>query len=203
MKQSIVTLLVLILSLSTFGQQILSGDYSSGLILSFDSATKKVTGYFQNYTGSDEKTGNARFSCIFYIEGIATGKKFTIKTYFPTEKTEDLISGTMEIISDWQVKIKLPQEHGGCWNVQHFADEPVDFSLEEKQNWAQVRYVNVARAYFYSDRSDDKRMKSYIVKGDFVCIEKIEQGWAYCTYFGKKITKGWMKVAELNSNDQD
>ena len=197
-KQSIATLLIIFLCISAFAQQILSGDYSDGLRLSYDSATKKVTGYFESYTGLDEKTGNARFSCIFYIEGIVTGKKFAIKTYFPTEKSNDLISGTMEIVTNKQVTIKLPQEHGGCWNVEHFADEPANFTLEQNHKWQQVRYIDVARANFYSDSSDDKRMKSYIVKGDFVCVEKIEKDWAYCTYFGKKITKGWMKVSELN-----
>lgn len=198
MKHATAILLILLLSGSTSGQQILSGNYSFGLKLSYDSATKKVTGYFEDYTGEDEKTGNPRFSCIFYIEGIATGKKFAIKTYVPTEKNDDLISGTMEIVTNRQVKIKLPQEHGGCWNVQHFADEPVDFTLETRQKWQQVRYADVPKANFYSDSSEDKRMKSYIVKGDFVCVAKIEHGWAYCTYFGKKTTTGWMKVSELN-----
>jgi len=198
MKQLTAIVLIVFLSGSTFGQQIFSGDYSFGLKLSYDSATKKITGYFEDYTGEDEKTGNSRFSCIFYIEGVVTGKKFAIKTYFPTEKSDDLISGTMEIVTNRQVKIKLRHEHGGCWNVQHFADEPVDFTLGTKQPWLQVRYVNASKGNFYSDSSDDKRMKSYIVKGDFVCVGKIGHGWAYCTYYGKKSTTGWMKISELN-----
>jgi hypothetical protein len=81
--------------------------------------------------------------------------------------------------------------------VQPFT-KPVDFTLDKSQPWIQVRYVNVAKAYFYSEQLDDKRMKTYLVKADVVCVEKIEAGWAYCTYFGKKISKGWVKVSELN-----
>ena len=40
--------------------------------------------------------------------------------------------------------------------------------------------------------------KKYIIKGDIVYVEKIEGDWALCSYFGKKTTKGWLKVADLN-----
>ena len=64
MKQSITTLLTVLLLNSVFGQQIISGNYDSGLKLSFDSATNKVTGFFEDYTGMDNQTKNPRFSCI-------------------------------------------------------------------------------------------------------------------------------------------
>jgi hypothetical protein len=198
MKHSIATFLVIFFFTSTFGQQLISGDYGDGFKLCYDSATKKITGHFANYTGWDERTNTARFSCIFYLEGSVDGKKFDVKTYAPAEKNSDLINGTVELISNKEVKIKLAEEHGGCWNVQHFNDEPVDFSLEKSQPWIQVRYVNGAKANFYSDKSDDKKTKVYIVKGDVVCVEKIDKDWAYCTYFGKKECKGWIKIADLN-----
>ena len=34
--------------------------------------------------------------------------------------------------------------------------------------------------------------------GDIVYVEKIEGDWALCSYFDKKTTKGWLKVADLN-----
>lgn len=199
MKQSITTLLTALLFNSLFGQHIVSGDYGDGLKLSFDSATKKLTGCFESYTGMDEQTKNPSFSCIFYLEGTVSGQKFTIKTYYPTDKQGDLIQGTIEIVTNKKVKIKLPKEHGGCWNVQPFADKPVGFTLETNQNCIQTRYVNADRAYFYSDKSDDKRLKSYLIKGNFICIEKIEGDWAYCIYVGKKTTKGWLKLSDLNT----
>jgi hypothetical protein len=193
MKQIITTLLTAFIATCTFGQRIVSGDYGDGLKLAYDSATKKVTGYFENYTGT-----NQQFSCIFYIEGTAAGKKFAINTYYPEDKKEDQIQGSMEISNEKEVKIKLPAEHGGCWNVMHFADAPVTFTLQEKQSLKQIRYVNVAKAFFYSEKSEDKRLKAYLVNGNIICVEQTEGEWAYCAYYGKKTTKGWVKIAELN-----
>lgn len=198
MKQSITTLLTVFLFSSAFAQKIIPGDYGDGLKLSFDSTTKKVTGYFENYSGIDEQNSNPRFSCIFYIEGTATGQKFTIQTFYPTNRKDDVIQGTMEIITDKKVNIKLPKEHGGCWNVQDFAAEPVVFTLYASQKWRQIRYIDVAKAYFYNDKSESKRLKPYLVKGNFVFIEKIEGQSAYCTYIGKKTIRGWIKLLDMN-----
>ena len=198
MKQLLLTILAILFLSSTFSQQIISGDYDSGLKLSYDSTTKKATGYFENYTGLDEQTKNPKFSCIFYIEGIVTGQKFKVNTYFPTDKKDDIIQGTIEIVSNEKLKIRLPKEHGGCWNVQHFADEPAEFKLEKNHRWIQVRYVDTTKTYFYDSKSGNHRLKAYLVKGNFVCIEKIEKDWAYCTYFGKKATSGWLRIRDLN-----
>lgn len=199
MRQSIIVLLAISSFVSTFGQQIISGDYSSDLKLSYDSTTKIITGYFQSYTGLDQKNNNPRFSCIFYIAGKVSGQKINVKTYYPVDKKSDLIQGTMEIVTNKEVKIKLPEEHGGCWNVFHFADEPVDFKLEKKQKWIQIRYIDTGKAYFYGDKTESKLLKYYLIEGDFVCIEKIERQWAYGTFFGKKTIRGWLRLNDLNN----
>jgi len=199
MKNILVLLIVVFFLNNSFGQKIISGDYGYGLRLSYDNKTNKLTGYFENYTGWDEETQSPKFSCIFYIQGLVLGQKFNINTYYPTQKRDDIIEGTIEIIDSKTVNIKLLKEHGGCWNVQHFADNPEKFGLEKKENWVQIKYVDVDKAYFYKDKSSDKKMKTYLIRGDFICIEKIEKEWAFCTYFGKKITKGWLKIENLNN----
>jgi hypothetical protein len=45
--------------------QITSGEYDSDLKIAFNLISKQVTGFFSNYAGYDEATGNAGFSCIF------------------------------------------------------------------------------------------------------------------------------------------
>ena len=199
MKNLTLTLLVALFSHFLLAQKtILSGEYSSELKLAYDGKAKMVTGYFESYIGWDERTNNPRFSCIFYLEGKITESKNKINTYYPGEKTEDLIEGVLEISEDTTVSLKLPNEHGGCWNVQHFADEPVKFIFENGFNWLQIRYVTATKTYFYSEKSNDRKLKSYLIKGNIVCIEKIEEEWAYCSYFGKKVTKGWLKITDLN-----
>ncbi len=198
MKNLLTILALICFTNISFGQSIMTGEYEFALKLAFDSKTKKLTGYFESYTGWDEEIKYPKFSCIFYIEGIVTNNKFSILTYYPEDKYKDTICGLIEIINDSNVKIKLPEEHGGCWNVLHFADEPVSFAIVKKTKWTEIKYVIANKTYFYSDKSDDKKQKAYLVKNDFVCIDKTEQGWAYCTFYGKQITRGWIKIADLN-----
>ena len=199
MKQSITIILLVFFCSSLFGQPIISGDYDIGLKISYDSTSKKITGFYENSTGWDEKTNSPKFICAYYFEGIVTGKKIDINSYNPKYKKDDQIPGTIEIVTNSTVQIKLTDDHGGCWNVEHFTNRPVGFTLEKSQPWRQIRYVNAAKANFYSDKYDDKQMKAYLIMGDIVCIEKIDKEWAYCSYFGKKTIKGWLKLAELNN----
>lgn len=200
MKKIIIAFNFLLFSNITLGQHILkSGDYDNGLRLAYDSQSNKITGYYENFTGWNEDTKTPRFSCIFYIEGDFSGQKTTIKTYFPEDnKNEDTIEGYMEVVNEETINIKLPEDHGGCWNVQHFADKPEAFKLEKNFNWIQIRYVNTTKSYFYKEQSNDKKLKSYLIKGDIVFIEKIENEWVFCSYFGKKTIKAWLKVSDLN-----
>ena len=199
MKKIIIVFNLLIFSTISLGQQIIkSGEYDNGLRLAYDNNSKKITGYFESYTGWDDETKTSRFSCIFYIEGNIIGQKALIKTYYPEDKNEDTIEGYLEITNNTTVNIKLPEEHGGCWNVQHFADKPEKFELEKNSNWIQIRYVNANKSYFYKEKSSEKKLKSYLIKGDIVFIEKLESEWAFCSYFGKKTTKAWLKVSDLN-----
>ncbi len=184
----------LFLTSSSFCQQFLTaGDYDGTLSLAFNPKTQIVTGYYENHTGDDDK-----FSCVFYLEGTVTGTQFKIQTYFPNDKSDDLIEGDMELVDPKALKIKLPEEHGGCWNVEHFADEPVRFELYKATKWIQINYTIKEKVPLYRSKNEVKKMKSFLVKNDLVYVEKIEEGWAYTTYFGKRTVKGWIKISDLN-----
>jgi len=201
MKNACILLYLLFLSTISYSQKIVSGTYDSGLILAYDSTNNLLTGYYENGTGWDEALNCSKFSCIFYFEGIPEGNTFKINSYYPGEKSEEAISGTLEIVNSKTVQIALSEEHGGCWNVQHFKNEPVRFSLEQENPWIQIRYIKVDKAYFYSEKSPKKKLKSYLVKKYVVCIETMDNTWAYCVYYGKKITKGWINIADLDTLD--
>lgn len=158
-----------------------------------------MTGFYENSTGWDEATNSPKFSCTFYIEGIKKGNTVRLNTHYPGEKKEEAIPGTLEIKDSATIQIALSEEHGGCWNVQHFTDEPVIFSLQNKNACVQIRYINVVKSPFYSEKSMKKKPKAYLVIKDIVFIKAIDEVWAYCTFFGKKTTKGWIKTADLNT----
>ncbi|MBL7925102.1 MAG: hypothetical protein JNL88_12950 [Bacteroidia bacterium] len=181
----------------SFGQTIASGEYDAGLKLAYDSTNHTLTGYYESYTGWDEASGQAKFSCIFYIRCMVTGRLFTVDTYYPNDP-DNLIQGQVQMINDTTLGLQLHQEHGGCWNVQHFADEPVEFRLEKRTVWKQIRYIVTDKAYFYSDPSLAKKQKSYLVKNDVVCIDQITDEWAHCTFYGQATSKGWIRITDLN-----
>ena len=200
MKKPFLSFFILLITNISFSQKIISGFYESGLSLAYDSSLNIISGYFENYTGWDEEIKAPRFSCIFYIERTTLNNNILkINTYYPIDKKDDLITGTMEILNSRQVKILLPEDHGGCWNVQHFSEEPISFNLETPINWIQIRYVEKEKTWFYSDKNIRKKTKSYLIKGNPVCIEKIENNWAYCYYYGDKTSKGWLSLADLNN----
>jgi len=150
MKKVVLLLFVFFTSSSFCQKTPLSGHYDLELELAFNPTTKKVTGYYENATGE-----NSKFSCIFYIEGSVLGNSFTIQTYFPNDKATDLIIGTMEIVNANTIKIQLPEEHGGCWNVEHFADNPVNFELKTASKWIQINYI-VKTIRFFKEKTKPK-----------------------------------------------
>lgn len=180
------------------GQSLKSGDYSE-LKLAVDKRTNKVTGYFESSTGWDEEAKAPRFSCIFYIEGTATGDQFGIKTYYPGDEAGDMIEGILRLSANGQVSVKLPEEHGGCWNVQHFADkEPATFQLEKEMSWVRISFVTADKAYFYKEKLPTSKLKAYVVKNDIVCIDKIDGEWAHCTFFADRNTTGWVRIKDIH-----
>ena len=181
-----------------FAQNQILGEYDLGLNLAYDRQTKKVTGYFENYSGWDVETKSPKFSCIFYIDGQLTENKINILTYYADNRFEDAITGTLEIVNESTIKIEIPIEHVACWNINHFADKFLLFTLEKIASWSQIKYVKAEKTFFYLDNLNRKKLEKYLVKNDFVCIDKIVGRWVYCTFYGNTKTKGWLQLANLN-----
>lgn len=179
-------------------QPLVSGDYGYGLKLAYDSSTREVTGYFEDYTGWDEATKSHPFSCVFFFRGILTGPTITIRSFYP-EYPKEVIGGTLLRAEKNSVYLKLAEEHGGCWNVRHFAGKPQRFDLEKRADWTRIGYVTTAKAYFYKAPSEAQKQKAYLVRFDFVCVGRRQGAWAYCTYFGTRVSKGWVKLSDLDA----
>ncbi len=198
MKRTLTLFALVWMMNSSLAQVICSGQYDIGLTIAYDAQTHQLTGYYENGTGWDEETNSPKFSCIFYLAGTVINNQANILTYYPRNQSAEQITGTIDIISNTTLSIKLPTEHGGCWNVQHFADSPIAFNLTTKSTWTQIRYVHVAKTFFYTTPSILQKQKAYLLQNDMVCIDKTVGEWAYCSYYGDKLTKGWIKIADLN-----
>lgn len=192
--------LSLFLSVPVLAQSPATGSYDE-LDIAYNPATKIVTGYYESSTGYDESTGNARFSCTFYLEGKLEGNRAKISTCYPPEPGMDVIEGEFKLEGNKTVSVHLKEEHGGCWNVEHFADEKAaSFTLDQARPQVEIRYVISSKAAFHNQPSEGQARKAFIVKGDIVRITRFENGFAHCTYKGaKSTTQGWISTTDLNT----
>jgi hypothetical protein len=174
------------------------GIYQSGLMIGYDEANRKVTGVFEDASGWNEELKAPQFSCIFYVEGIVDGDTIPVVSYYPGEEDSDTITGTIVRLDAKTLLLRLDDDHGGCWNVSSFSNEPQLFELDQSHTWIHIRYVLKDKAWFYTDKSKSSKQKAYVIKNDFVCVERIEGAWVYCTFYSGVITRGWLRVEDLN-----
>ncbi len=192
------SLAFLLLTTIVSSQVLESGQYNA-LKIAHDKQNNLITGYYEDYTGWDANTDSPRFSCIFYLEGRLINRKARINTYHPGYKLFDANTGTIEIKNDTLFTLTFDNpDKASCSNVTSF-EKPRDFQLNTRVFSTQIRFISTNKAYFHSKPNTDSQLKSYVIKGDFVSVEKIEGEWAYCSYTGKSTTKGWIRVNELNT----
>jgi hypothetical protein len=170
------------------------GSYDDGL-LSIAVNDDVVTGFYENYTGWDEKLQAPRFSCLFFFVG-----------RIENSRVEIAISdtrGTIELLGDDKIKISLEEEPGGCWNVEPgFDEEGVVFELTERREWRFIRMVSSERAYFYHHPDEKERGKSYVIEGDVLRVLEVAGDWVRGEYHGSQgITTGWIKESDLHDID--
>jgi len=159
-----------------------------------------LTGYFESSTGRDQ------FNCIFFVSGKANDVANSVDTWFPADRDpKEVIHGFLEQVSSdgkQAIRLKLEKEHGGCWNVQHFASDQSTFSLTERGNWVAIRIVASKRAYFYDDPSSPKPRKSYVVTGNALRVFEKRDGWVRAEYVSPedRHTQGWISERDLFSD---
>lgn len=174
---------------------LVSGTYDDGMMIAYDPATHIVSGYYAS------ATGEGKFSCAFYLTGKLAGREADVSTYYPGESVSDLIKGRLVVEDDKSLRIVLPSEHGGCWNVQHFADErqPAEFSLATAHPWTSVIVVLSDRAYFFDAPRAAQHRKAYVVKGDALGVRAFQFGWYYVDFVSDgKTVSGWIRQMDVH-----
>jgi hypothetical protein len=164
-----------------------SGNYD-GLIVGYEPKSNIVSGYFNS------ETGNGQFTCMFYLKGKFENNHAKIESYFPGIE-KDKILGQLSAPVPTRLLISLKKEHGGCWNVRHFADRnPADFDLIKGYPWKSVRVVRAAKAYFYDSPQTEHHRKAYLIESDGVGVRSKKNGWLEVDYTSnEKPVSGWMK----------
>jgi hypothetical protein len=148
-----------------------SGRYEE-LLIGIDQDGGVITGFYENGTGWDEETKAPRFVCRFYLYG--------------------------EKHADDSVSVRLESEHGGCWNVNHFADkDPSKHSLDKTGSWTSIRVVKGRRAYFHDKPDAQTRRRAYLIKDNVIRIFSQMPGWVLAEFGDEKISRGWIKQSDL------
>ncbi|CAN5434936.1 hypothetical protein BH10BDE1_BH10BDE1_05460 [soil metagenome] len=170
-----------------------SGEYDE-LMLARNPSTSMISGYFRS------ETGGGGFSCIFYFSGKLKSGAAEIESYFP-ETPNETIAGLITVNSAESVAVKLKEEHGGCSNVQHFADadQPAKFSMSKVHaNWLEIRVVKSEQSNFFASPKGKKPLKAYLVKGNAVGVVENHPDWVKVDYPGTlKTTTGWIRRSDL------
>ena len=174
-----------------------SGDYD-GFLIGVD-RNGSLTGYFES------STGRGQFSCIFFVSGKVSGTADGVDTWFPGDRDpKEVIHGVLaQVSSDGRpaIRLKLEEEHGGCWNVQRFASDPSTFVLTEQGNWEAIRIIASKKAYFYDDPSSPKPRQAYAVTGNALRVFDTRDGWVRAEYVSpeNRRTRGWILERDLFS----
>jgi hypothetical protein len=174
---------------------VVSGDYD-GFLIGVD-RNGTLTGYFES------STGNGQFSCIFFVSGKIGHSVDSVDTWFPGERDpKEVIHGVLEQMSSNgkpAIRLKLDEEHGGCWNVQHFASDQSTFVLTEQGSWTSIRIVASQKAFFYDEPSNSSPRKAYAVKGNALRVFDTREGWVSAEYVSpeNRRTRGWIREQDL------
>ncbi len=158
------------------------------LRLARDASTNTLSGHFSS------STGEGKFSCIFQFEGRdGEGATVEVESWFPADRKER-ISGTLTITEPGAFVLALKEEHGGCWNVQHFADgkDPARFTLDLAKPWVALKVVKEKKAKFFTDPSTAKPKAAFLVLGDVVGVLELKGEWLRVEFVGARTTQGWM-----------
>lgn len=197
MHKKILIWLIALVAWPCLAAPVVSGDYD-GLLVGVD-RYGSLTGYFES------STGRGQFSCTFFVSGKVGGSVDRVDTWFPGERNpQEVIHGVLEQLTvngKPAIRLKLEEEHGGCWNVQRFASDPSTFALTEPGGWKSIRIVASKKAYFYDDPSSPKPRKAYAVTGNALRVFETRDGWARAEYVGpeSQLTRGWVLERDLFS----
>lgn len=195
MRNLLFALFATVMTAPAIAAPIVSGNYD-GLLIGVD-RQGNLTGYF------DSSTGNGQFSCIFFVRGTVAQPATRVDTWFPEDRdANNVIAGSMQALSENGkpvVRARLKTDPPGCWNVQHFAAEPVSFTLDEQGSWQAIRVVSAKKAYFHDDPSGSHPRKAYAVQGNPLRVFDTQAGWVRAEYVSPegKRTRGWVPEKDL------
>ncbi|MEY2978271.1 MAG: hypothetical protein ACO31I_04250 [Prochlorotrichaceae cyanobacterium] len=180
-----------------------SGLYSETLQVGIDSTHNRITGYYTNSSGWDETLAAPRFVCQFYFSGEWQNDRYHITSWHPD--SDHFIAGEVHFQEEDgtpTATLQLQEEHGGCWNVQHFADPGgVTVQLTQPTSWQALRLVSAHTAFIHTTPAGDTRTDLALPAGSVVGVLARDAGWTEVDLSESTesvpMSQGWLKTLAL------
>lgn len=149
-----------------------------------------VTGYYREAQGE----GVVK-TCAFAFKGEALAGKANIMV-----GEENAFPGAIQAESEGiNLKIAKARELPGCGLVlmPEIADG-LSYDLITETSWSELLTITSEKSYFYSEPKEDKKLKSYLVKGDVVGVVTQEGDWLQIDYYSDngKMSRRWINSRE-------
>ena len=152
-----------------------------------------VTGHYREAQGE----GIVK-TCAFTFKGKAHAGKANIIV-----GEENAFSGEIQAKTE-SIKLKIikGRELPGCGLVlTPEITDGLSYDLTNKTSWNELRIITSEKSYFYSASKADKKLKSYLVKGDVVGVVTKEGDWLQIDYYSGngKMRRHWINSKETAS----
>lgn len=166
------------------GAQIIPGDYDR-LLVGVDGDL--ITGHFADCTGE------CKFECNFFFEGIRKPNGFRISAYAPDDR--ETIRGNATG-NGKKLNLRLESLPGGCWNVApELKEAGAELLLDQKADWLQIRMLR--RKSHLRTRPGGPQTFPLEARQTVIVLKK-QQGWFYARKPGAENAVGWLPESDLS-----
>lgn len=170
-----------------------SGKYE-GLMLAADH-DGNLSGYYSETQGE-----GVTKTCTFFLKGKIAENRAENRVEVATW-SDQVFPGVLKTVgTDVSLQIEKGREFPGCGLVlmpEIARGITLDKTFEAK--WDDLKIVVNDRAYLFSEPSESKKMKSYLIKNDVVGILSRNGEWVRIEFprDGKKSIGGWVKASDV------
>ena len=168
-----------------------SGKYE-GLMLAVD-RDGNLSGYYRESQGEGVSK-----ACTFFLKGKAADKHAEILTW-----NDQVFPGVLKALgADVNLQIEKGRDFPGCGLVlMPEIAQGITLGKTMEAKWDELEVVASNRAYLYSAPSEEKKLKSYLVKGDVAGALSTTGEWVQIEFprDGKKNVSGWINARDIKS----
>jgi hypothetical protein len=163
-----------------------------GLMLAVDPAGN-LSGYYRESQGEGVSK-----TCTFFLKGKVADNHAELSTW-----SDQVYPGVLKADgADVNLQIEKGRDFPGCGLVlMPEIAQGIKFDKTLDAKWSDLEIVASNRAYLYSAPAEDKKLKSYLIKGDVVGALSTNGDWVQVEFprEGKKSVSGWINVNDVKA----